>query len=104
MHTSGLSFTQLMQAIEHRKGIVDVACPLCGPDRLSASNRIRKVMRVWNLSPGFVGYAGARCGETGYARNRSEPRVNSVVYTRVQTELDQRHREEAAMRRSKALR
>ena len=55
----------------------DVPCPWCGPDRRDASNRKRRVLRVWHREPGFATYACARCGEKGYAReggDKTEPR------------------------------
>ncbi len=66
----GLSFRELMQAIGYRIGTHDVACPICGPYRRAPVNRTRKVMRVWNVSPGFISYTCARCGESGYVRDR----------------------------------
>src|ERR1700730_16171778 len=103
MHTTALSFRQLIEAIAYRRGIFDVACPLCGPDRRAATNRTRKVMRVWNVSPGFLSYACARCGKSGYAKDRDAPPVNANIYSRVRAEIQERNRETAATRRSKAL-
>jgi hypothetical protein len=63
-----ISYTALAQAIAPHFGTHDIACPLCGPDRLSGSNRCRKVLRVWYTSPGFITYSCARCCIRGYAR------------------------------------
>jgi hypothetical protein len=63
-----ISYAALAQAIAPHFGTHDVACPLCGPDRLRGSNRCRKVLRVWYTSPGFMTYSCARCGVRGYAR------------------------------------
>jgi Toprim domain len=103
MNTNALSFRRLMEAIGYRTGILDVACPLCGPDRFAPANRTRRVMRVWNVSPGFLSYACARCGESGYATDRDAPPVNANTYARIQAEIQERNRETAIARRSKAL-
>lgn len=53
------------------KDIADVACPLCGPRAKAAVNRVRKVMRVWDDGEGFITYHCERCGESGYAHEKS---------------------------------
>src|SRR5580698_3715121 len=58
----------LAEVIPSHFGTYDVACPICGPDRRSESNRRRKVLRVWHNSTGFMTYSCARCGVCGYAR------------------------------------
>jgi hypothetical protein len=103
VHTTALSFRQLIEATGYRRGIFDVACPLCGPDRRAATNRTRKVMRVWNVCPDFLTYACARCGETGYAQDHDAPPINANAYARVKADLAKRNRETAANRLSKAL-
>ncbi len=59
-----------LQFIEHatamQTGAHDVACPLCGPDRKSTHNRVRRVLRVFIKPDGFVTYTCARCGADGY--------------------------------------
>jgi hypothetical protein len=49
--------------------LLDTACPICGPNCRSGSNRTRKVLRIFN-QPGFSTYNCARCGEKGYAHER----------------------------------
>ncbi len=49
-------------------GVHDVPCPWCGPDRRSAVNRRRPVLRVWRQEVDFASWTCARCGESGYAR------------------------------------
>ena len=56
---NALTFDRLIQATKGRLGIHDIACPLCGPDRRSPANRVRKVLRVWYVSPDFISYACA---------------------------------------------
>jgi putative DNA primase/helicase len=64
-----LSFADLDRLCGGRRGVLDVACPLCGPDRRDPRNRKRKVLRVWRTSPGFTSYNCARCGVKGGARD-----------------------------------
>src|SRR5690242_21825157 len=54
-----------------KTGIVDVACPFCGPSRKSAINRVRKVMRVWDEGDDFVTFHCERCGASGYANEKN---------------------------------
>lgn len=100
---NALTFQGLLHAVNGRCGVHDVACPLCGPDRRSPTNCTRKVLRVWYVSPGFVSFACARCGETGYCRDRDAPRIDPSKYQRVRAELEEHHRAAAAERLSKAL-
>jgi len=100
---NALSFEGLWRATKGQLGVHDVACPLCGPDRRSPANRTRKVLRVWYVSPGFVSFACARCGETGCCRNRDAPRIDPSKYQRVRAELKELSRTAAAERLSKAL-
>jgi hypothetical protein len=58
-----LSLYQIDQVTGGRLGRLDVACPMCGPERRSAMNRARKVLRIWRLTPGFATYHCARCGD-----------------------------------------
>ena len=52
-------------------GKFDMSCPVCGPERRTAANRGRKVLRVWCMEPGFVTFFCVRCGEKGYVRDDS---------------------------------
>ena len=70
--TFGLSYSVLANLCDHRLGMRDVACPLCGPDRRTSANRKRLVLRIWHCEPGFATYACARCGERGWARDGQE--------------------------------
>jgi Toprim domain len=53
-------------------GVIDVACPLCGPERRHAVNRRRKVLRIWRDSPDFATCHCARCGAHGFDRRAGE--------------------------------
>src|SRR5690349_4304730 len=77
--SSGFSYEELKRITDGQFGTCDVACPRCGPDRQSAVNRRRPVLRVWYNVPDFLTYCCARCGAHGYARadgtrNAAEPK------------------------------
>jgi hypothetical protein len=61
-----LTFSEL-DDLSRGAAITDVACPSCGPGRKAASNRVRKVMRIWNSDDDFLSYNCSRCGAKGYA-------------------------------------
>jgi hypothetical protein len=69
---TGFDLTTIDQLTGGRLGTHDVQCPLCGPYRSPHGWR-RKVARVWRIDPGFAGYHCARCGESGYVRDRHAP-------------------------------
>jgi hypothetical protein len=62
-----LTFDTLLDLAHGRFGAVDVACPICGPDRQAPANRVRRVLRIW-IADRFATYCCARCGAHGYAR------------------------------------
>lgn len=65
----------------HADPYVDVACTYCGPHRLNAANRRRKVMRVWRRPDGVESYYCARCGACG--RVAEQPRrVAATTHSR----------------------
>ena len=98
-----MTFEMVLKAIGGKFGIHDVPCPLCGPERNAPANRIRRVLRVWHVSPGFISYVCARCGEAGFVRDRAGAKPNQVTRARVQTEMEQHARAAAADRLRKAL-
>ena len=49
-------------------GITDIACPICGPERRSPANRIRKVLRIWDDGV-LITYKCARCNISGWAKD-----------------------------------
>src|SRR5215472_4089238 len=88
-------------------GVIDVACPLCGPERRSPLNRRRKVLRVWRVEPGFATFHCARCGEGGYVRDDySRPQIERTEFERrlavARAEAAERERSSVAGRLSKA--
>jgi hypothetical protein len=88
-------------------GVIDVACPICGPERRTPINRRRKVLRVWRLEPGFATYHCARCGARGHARDDySRPQIDRAEFERrlaaARAEAAERECSSAAERLSKA--
>jgi len=77
-----ISLSELHELTAGVTGVVDVACPLCGPACRSPANRKRKVLRIWDDGE-FVTYKCARCDTAGWAKEqgaqRSVPRPRSVV-------------------------
>jgi Toprim domain len=98
-----MTFEALLHAISGKFGIHDIACPLCGPERRSPANRVRGVLRLWYVSPGFISFVCARCGEEGFVRDRDAPKINAVTRARVSSELEQHRQAGAAERLRKAL-
>jgi hypothetical protein len=96
---NALRHADLLNVIEHHLGVHDVACPLCGPDRRLASNRRRKVLRVWHPAPGFITYSCARCGARGFARADGRERP---VPVRVLEQQQPKSEETAGAKRDKA--
>jgi hypothetical protein len=68
-----MNIEQINQLIGRHIGQHDVACPMCGPDRRTAVNRRRRVLRIWRLDENFASYHCARCGEGGHTLDRSAP-------------------------------
>jgi Toprim domain len=98
----GVSFTDLTRLTGERLGRFDVACPLCGPPRRAPVNQRRPVLRVWRLEPGFATFLCVRCGEKGWARDRSAPAPDPVKLVHARAEAAERERIAAAERLSKA--
>jgi hypothetical protein len=101
--SSALEFERLMRITGGRMAVHDVACPLCGPEKRSPANRVRKVLRVWYVSPGFASYVCARCGVYGWSADRDTRKLDSVTHSRVAAELEERKQAAAAERLKKAL-
>jgi hypothetical protein len=84
-----------------RFGVIDVACPLCGPERRHAINRRRKVLRIWRLDPSFGTYHCARCGGRGWERDGSA-HVDPVKLAKVKVEAAERTARYEQQQRDKA--
>jgi hypothetical protein len=84
--TDTISYAVLAQTIGNHIGAQDVPCPRCGPDRRSAANRRRKVLRVWHTAPGFMTYSCARCGARGYVRAENAGPARRTALREAKTE------------------
>jgi Toprim domain len=84
-----LSFSALSQFVGGQVGVQDVPCPVCGPDRRSAINRRRKVLRVWRPTPSFASYHCARCGLDGHARQVGTPAPEPAALARARASAAQ---------------
>lgn len=98
-----LTYQALFHAVNGKLGVHDIACPLCGPEKRSPSNRVRRVLRLWCLSPDFISFVCARCGDEGFVRDCDAPKINAVTRARIATELEQHRQVGAAERLRKAL-
>lgn len=63
-----LSLDDLRGLTYGKLGVVDVACPECGPHCRGTVNQRRKVLRVWDDGE-FVTYKCARCDIHGWAKD-----------------------------------
>jgi hypothetical protein len=97
-----VSFTGLLQLVGNRLGMHDVPCPICGPQRHAASNRTRKVLRVWFTEPSFMTYQCARCNAHGYARALGGPLPDPVELAMAKSKAQQFAATNAAVKRDKA--
>jgi hypothetical protein len=84
-----------------RLGAHDVGCPLCGPYKSRQGQR-RKVLRIWRIEPGFAGFHCARCGEQGYARERTARIVDPQKLEEARREAAERQRIHEVDRLAKA--
>ena len=77
----------------------DVACPLCGPQPgRTATNRKRRVLRIWHPEPGFVTFYCARCEASGYAIDDGREPVSRAVLEETRRKAEAFERKEAAER------
>ena len=84
---------------------IDVACPLCGPQRKSPINRKRKVLRIWRHDTGFATFNCRRCGEHGYTRDdrTTSKAADPDVLARRRAESERREAAELKHRQRRAL-
>jgi Toprim domain len=81
---------------------LDVACPLCGPDRRTPANRTRKVLRLWSSGDGFISYYCARCCESGFARDGERRETDLNARARIRAEIEQCNQDAAREQSRKA--
>src|SRR5438105_1717922 len=101
---NALSFDRVVALTADRLGTIDIACPLCGPEKRTAANRARKVLRIWRLTESFAGFCCQRCGEKGHVldRGRGGTPPDPVKLARARTEAAERERRATMERLSKA--
>lgn len=83
-------------------GTFDVPCPVCGPERRSAANQKRKVLRIWRLAPGFASFRCARCDLHGFACDHDAPKPDTTELAKARTEARRFGEAAAEERRRKA--
>jgi Toprim domain len=90
--------------IGRKLGKFDIACPMCGPARHTASNKRREVLRVWRIDQHFATFHCVRCGERGFVRSGSASAVrpDPSALERARAEAAERENEGRAKRLAKA--
>src|SRR3954447_22182070 len=91
---SNLKFEQLRDITGGKIGVVDAACPECGPQRRTTINQRRKVLRVWCDTASFLTYRCARCEIEGHAYDGSAvtQRFDPAVLERAKAKAKERQR------------
>jgi hypothetical protein len=74
--------------VRRRRNAAVLIAAIVPPFTVAIGNRARKVLRVSNVSPGLIGFCCARCGESGYARDRDERKINPHSFARGAAELE----------------
>jgi Toprim domain len=101
-----LAFVTIIDLVDDGYGHFDVACPECGPSRLSPVNQCRKTLRIWREDSDFATYHCIRCGVKGYAhRDGASSAINLARMASLRAEASARnatHKEEQR-RKSNAL-
>jgi|HubBroStandDraft_4_1064222.scaffolds.fasta_scaffold14752_5 hypothetical protein len=100
MRGAEFSFSDLHLLAGGRPGVRDVACPACGPDRNTSTNRVRRVLRVWLVDDRFATFNCARCGMKGetHAEHRGRPVYDRKAVQQVRDVSAVSDRVEAASR------
>jgi hypothetical protein len=96
--STAITFSELAHLTGGRLGQIDVACPLCGPHRVAAANRRRKVLRLWYLEQNFISYNCVRCDAEGYALANGHAPPPRAIIERMRLEAAAHQREHAAKR------
>jgi hypothetical protein len=97
-----MKLDQINQLVGGRIGQFDLACPFCGPEKRTAANRVRKVLRIWRLEERFATFHCARCGEGGHTRDRSAPPPDPAKLAAARKVVEERERIAALERLGKA--
>jgi hypothetical protein len=102
MPAARFTLSELTRLCGKRLGVADVACPACGPPRLSAANQRRKVLRLWRVSPTFTSYRCARCDIHGFAREGGASAPDPAALTKAKADAQRFAAEIAEAKRRKA--
>lgn len=70
---NGLALHEIDLLAAGRFGVIDVACPVCGPTKRAGSSQRRPVLRIWRGDESFATFKCARCDLQGYARGDTLP-------------------------------
>jgi hypothetical protein len=96
------TFDQLVRLIGGRLRH-DVACPLCGPaPGRTATNRDRRVLRIWQPEPSFVTFYCSRCDTGGYAVDDGREQISRAELEKIRRRAETFDREQAAKKRETA--
>jgi hypothetical protein len=71
---------ETLSHLSRGQAVADAPCPLCSTGCKTPSNRLRKVLRIYNKEDGFATYSCARCGEHGYAHAHNRPSSRKSVF------------------------
>jgi hypothetical protein len=99
---NALDLTIIDQLTNGRLGVLDAACPQCGPERRRPINQRKPVLRIWRPEPHFASYNCTRCGLKGHARDDSTASRDTAAIERAKAEAAERDRIGKAERLSKA--
>lgn len=85
MMTVVISFDQIVDILGNKFGILDIACPKCGPERRGPANQRRKVLRIWRTEEAFATFYCSRCEARGHVRRdgAARPAVAAKAHTAV---------------------
>lgn len=100
---AGLALDELIALAGGRLGVHDAACPMCGPERRSPANRVRKVLRVWLADERFASWCCARCGSKGEAHDRGGRAIEPERLRRAR-EAARQHEQATAAERQRVAR
>jgi Toprim domain-containing protein len=73
-----LSLADIKDLAGDRFGVIDVACPCCGPEKRGSANQRRRVLRIYRTDETFATFHCVRCDLSGYARGRSIILVGNI--------------------------
>jgi hypothetical protein len=95
---AAVSFDHL-SALACGRSIADSACPWCAPTCTTIANQRKRVLRIWNDTPGFISFYCARCEQHGYlSGGRARLPVDRERIAHARKLADQRHQAETARR------